>query len=81
MLKSALVSVMLVAAAPAFAQEGPRIDLAALKTLAAQASKLFERQPADAALAIAQFNLCDEVAQAARQERGRAATRLKVAPR
>ncbi len=80
MLKSA-VAVMMLLAAPAFAQEAARTDLATLQKLAAQAGKLLERQPADLALAVAQTNLCDEIAQATRQERMRSTTRLKVAPR
>ncbi len=80
MLKSAVALVMLVAA-PAFAQEAPRADLATLQKLVVQASKLLDRQPADLSLAVAQVNLCDEIAQAARQERLHPTTRLKVAPR
>jgi hypothetical protein len=79
MLKSAVLTVMLVAA-PAFAQEAaPRTDFATLQKLATQAAKLVQRQPADLTLGVAQVSLCDEVAQAMRTERARP-TRLKVAP-
>jgi len=79
MLKSALVAVMLVAA-PAFAQEGGRVDFATLKALATQAAKLVERQPADLTMAVAEVSVADEVAHAIRAERTRPTPpRLKVA--
>ena len=81
MLKSAAALVMLVAA-PAFAQEGgARIDFAALKALATAAAKLVDRQPGAVTLSVAQVNICDDFAQAVRTERVRQAQRLKVAPR
>jgi hypothetical protein len=79
MLKSALFTVMLVAA-PAFAQEGARTDFATLQKLATQAAKLLDRQPGELTLAIAQVNVTDELAQALRAERARpTAPRLKAA--
>ncbi len=77
MLKSAALMVMLVAA-PAFAQERPRTEVATVKTLVAQAATLLGQKPADLALALARVNLSDEVAGALR---ARPATALKVAPR
>lgn len=78
MLKPAALMVMLVAAAPAFAQEGARTDVATVKKLVAQAATLFKREPADLALAVAQVNLSSEIEQALH---ARPAPALKVAPR
>lgn len=78
MLKSAALMVMLVAAAPGFAQEGARTDVAALKKLVVQAAALVKRDPVDLAMAVAQVNLSGEVEQALRT---RPAPALKVAPR
>jgi len=78
MLKSAAFMVMLVAAAPGFAQEGARTDVATVKKLVTEAASLFKRQPVDLALAITQVNLSGEIEQALRPAPG---TRLKVAPR
>ena len=78
MLKSAALMVMLVAA-PAFADEGARADVATLRSLVVRAAKLLQReQQADLALAVAQVNLSDEVEAALRV---RPAAVLKVAPR
>jgi hypothetical protein len=77
MLKSAGLLVMLVAA-PAFAQEGARTDVAAVKKLLAQAAGLVKREPADLALAVAQVDLSSEIERALHASSG---TRLKVAPR
>lgn len=78
MLNSAALMVMLVAAAPAFAQEGARTDVATVKKLAAQAASLMKREPADLALALVQVNLYGEIGQALH---ARPAPALKVAPR
>ena len=79
MLKSAALMVMLVAAAPAFAQEGARTDVATVKKLVAQAAaSLTKREPADLALALVQVNLYGEIEQALH---ARPAPALKVAPR
>ena len=79
MLKSVALMVTLVAAAPAFAQEGARTDVATVKKLVAQAAAtLCQRQPADLALAIAQVNLSGEIEHALH---ARPAPALKVAPR
>ncbi|HEX6839740.1 MAG TPA: hypothetical protein VF334_24355 [Polyangia bacterium] len=78
MLKSAALMVMLVAAAPAFAQEGARTDVATVKKLVVQAAALVKREPADLALALAQVNLSGEIEQALH---ARPAPALKVAPR
>ncbi len=80
MLKSAALALLL-ASAPAVADEAPRTDVATLQKLATQAWKLLHREPADLALAVAQVDVADEFAQALRQERTRPANRLKVAPR
>ena len=78
MLKSAALMVMLVAAAPAFAQEGARTDVATVRKLVADAASLLKREPADVALALVQVNLCGEIEQALH---ARPAPALKVAPR
>ncbi|HEX8950797.1 MAG TPA: hypothetical protein VF945_03080 [Polyangia bacterium] len=78
MLKAAALAVLLVAAAPAFAQEGPRTDVTTVKRLVAQAASLCKREPADLALALARVNLSGELEQALR---ARPAAGLKVAPR
>ena len=79
MLKSAAFMVMLVAAAPGFAQEGgARTDVATVKKLLVQAAGLLKREPADLAMGLAQVNLSGEIEQALRTP---AAARLKVAPR
>jgi hypothetical protein len=79
MLKSAALLVMLVAA-PAFAQERPRTDLATVRNLAAQVLRAIEaRTPADSALAVAQVSISDEVAAALRARP--AVDRLKASSR
>ena len=79
MLKPAAFLVMLVAAAPGFAQEGPRTaDVATVKKLVAQAAALFKREPADLAMGLAEVNLSDEIERALHAPSG---SRLKVAPR
>ena len=78
MLKSAAFMVMLVAAAPGFAQEGARTDVATVKKLLVQAAGLLKREPADLAMGLAQVNLSGEIEQALRTP---SAARLKVAPR
>jgi hypothetical protein len=78
MLKSAALMVMLVAAAPGFAQEGARTDVATVKKLVVQAAALLKREPADLAMGLAQVNLSGEIEQALRAP---SAARLKVAPR
>ena len=66
MLKSAALLVMLVAA-PAFAEERPRTDLATVRNLAVQMIRAIEaRTPAQSALAVAQVSVSDEVAAALR---------------
>jgi hypothetical protein len=78
MLKSAALLVMLVAA-PAFAQEGARTDFATVKKLAEEAvAAVRAHTPAETALSLAQVNLSDEIAHALRTPHGE---RLKVAPR
>ena len=78
MLKSAALMVMLVAA-PAFADEGARADVATLRNLVVRAARLIQReQPADLALAVAQVNVSDEVAASLRV---RPAAVPKLAPR
>ena len=77
MLKSAAFMVMLVAAAPGFAQEGARTDVATVKKLVVQAAALLKRAPVDLAMAVAQVNLSGEIEQALHTP---PAARLKVAP-
>ncbi|HEY1585063.1 MAG TPA: hypothetical protein VGH63_05195 [Polyangia bacterium] len=77
-MKSVAMVVML-AAAPAFAQEGGHTDFATIKNLIAQAAgALTARGPGSAALSLAQPRLSDEIAQVLRAPRE---NRLKVAPR
>ncbi len=78
MLKSAALLLTLAAAAPAFAQEGARTDVATVKKLVADAVALCMRDPGDLAVALAQVNLSTEIEQALHTPR---AARLKVAPR
>jgi len=78
MLKSAALMVMLVAAAPGFAQEDARTDVATVKKLVIQAAALLKREPADLAMGLAQVNLSGEIEQALRTP---SAAHLKVAPR
>ena len=78
MLKPVAFLVMLVSAAPAFAQEGGRTDVATVKKLVAQAAGLLKREPADLALAVAQVDLAGEIGRALQAP---PAARLKVAPR
>ncbi len=78
MLKSVAMVVML-AATPAFAEEGAHIDFAIVKKLVAEATDaLATRGPGAAALALARPNLSDEIAQIIHAPRE---NRLKVAPR
>jgi len=78
MLKSAALLVMFVAA-PAVAQEGARTDFATVKKLVLEtAAAVGQRTPTEAALALAQVNLSDEIAHALHAPRE---NRLKVAPR
>lgn len=78
MLKPAAFMVILVAAAPGFAQEGARTDVAAVKKLVVQAASLLKRDPIDLATAVAQVNLSGEIEQSLHT---RPAPALKVAPR
>ncbi len=78
MLKSAALLLAVLTFAPAFAQEGARTDVAALKKLAAEAVALCSRGPAELALSVVQPDLTTEVAQVLHAH---PAPRLKVAPR
>ncbi len=78
MLKTAALLVTVAAAAPAFAQEGARTDVATVKKLIGQAATLVRRDPAELALGLVQVSLPAEIEQALH---ARPAPALKVAPR